>query len=354
MKPLEDRLNDHLEQQGIATGFAEHQVNGARPPDPEIEELVEVARRFQAAPQLQANAVFASQLERRVLRHGLERQQKNAQGWFFLRGLRVHLALAGIVCALLFGIGALAVAAQATNPGSPFHKITQLLSPASTSAPADQATSDLKVARQQLHTLLSLADPAQSSAYLQALKDFEQQRSTAASAISLLPAGKQQQQLTNQLGALNTDARQDLRALLPNLTLTAGIATTAELGRLGMLVPRITGATLTLPTHPNEPATISIFGSGIQPGAQLLINGKQLSVTGTRSDGQITFVLDWNGNQHPHSLGIANPDATMAQTEAITIKTAKDDGNKNGNDNGSGNGKPTTTPTPPPRPTPHH
>lgn len=354
MKPLEDRLNDYLEQQGIATGLAEHRANGLRPPDPEIEELVEVARRFQAAPQLQANAVFASQLERQVLRHGLERHQKTTQGWFFLRGLRVHLALAVAVCALLLGIGALAVAAQATNPGSPFHKMTQFLSPASTPAPADQATSDLTAARQQLHTLLSLADPAQSSTYLQTLKDFEQQRSAAASAISLLPVGKQQQQLTDQLGALNTDARQALRALLPKLTPTAGIATTAELGHLGVPVPHITGATLTLPAHPNEPATIHIFGSGIQPGAHLLVNGKQLSGTSTLSDGQITFVLNWNGNQHPHSLGIINPDATLAQTEVITIKTTKDSSNKNGNDNGTGNGKPTSTPTPPPRPTPHH
>lgn len=350
MKPLEDRLNDRLEQQMIATGLAEHQASGWRPPtsppDPAIEELVEVARRFQAAPQLRADAAFASQLERRVLRHGLERQQKGARGGFFLRGLRGYLALATVVCALLLGIGVVTVAAQASNPDSPFHKITQFLSPASTPAPADQATSDLKAARQQLNTLLSLTNPDQSSAYLQTLKAFEQQRSAATSTISLLPGGKQQQQLSTQLSALNADARQDLRALLPKLTLTAGIATTTELGHLGMSVPQITGATLTLSAHPNEPATISIFGSGIQPGAHLLVNGKQFPGTGTLSGGQITFVLHWNGDQHPHSLGIINPDATMAQTEAITIKIAKDNGNGNGHDNGNRNAKPTTTPTP--------
>jgi hypothetical protein len=65
-------------------------------------------------------------------------------------------------------------------------------------------------------------------------------------------------------------------------------------------------------------------------------------------------VMGWNGNQHPHSLGILNPDGTATETTAITIKGVGTSGNQNGKGN-----KPASTPTPhgnkpTATPTPHH
>jgi hypothetical protein len=64
------------------------------------------------------------------------------------------------------------------------------------------------------------------------------------------------------------------------------------------------------------------------------------------------FVTTWTGNQHPHSIGILNPDGTAAQTTAITLQSSNDHGNGNGDGegsgshNGNGGGKPGGTPSP--------
>jgi hypothetical protein len=371
MKSLPERLNNRLEQQDSDSWPDETRADNFLVPrphaDPEIDEIVVLARRLQATPQLQVDPAFADQLERRVLRHHLERQkQHTTRGWAFLRFFRVHTALATIstlcLVVLLFSTGVLALAAQANNPTNPLYSLRQWeqhMRYSLAGSPTDQAALDLQFAQERLNALSYLADQAHTDAYLQALANLNQQFTTTASAINALPAGAQQAPLASKLNSLERNARQKLRGFLSHLNLTESVATTTELARLGDTVPQLTSATLVLPAHPNTTATISLSGSDIQPGAQLLVNGKDLEVTGTVLHGQFVFIVDWNGNQHPWSLGILNPDGTSAQTTSITITNANKNSNgtdnKNGNGNnsngnnnghGNGNGKPEAMPTP--------
>ncbi len=80
MKPLEERLNDRLEQAGWGSGrHGQHAVGFTLPErereyEPEVDELVALARRLQQAHQLQVMPDFARQLERRMLRRSAELQ----------------------------------------------------------------------------------------------------------------------------------------------------------------------------------------------------------------------------------------------------------------------------------------
>lgn len=378
MKPLQERLNDRLEsvqsriwqngQQAIGFILPEPELER----DPEIDELFVLAQQLQAAPQLKVDPDFAWQLERRMLRRHAElriKQSEKKRSFFSL--LHVHPAFGTILglclLVLLLSTSILALAAQTSNPDNPLYAVKrweQQFQISLASNAGDQAALDLQFARDRLNTIPYLTDPAHATAYRQALTDLDQQLSTAASAINALPAGSQSNQLTHELASLKLDAIHTLRSLLSQLAFPARLATTDELARLGESVPRLVNGTLTLPAHPNESATINLSGSDIQPGAQLLIDGKPTGVTGALQNNQITFVLNWNGYQHPHSLGILNPDGTVAQTTTISVKTTSENGGstKNGNGDGkNGNGgsgnKPTTTPTPHKpsvTPTPHH
>jgi hypothetical protein len=78
----------------------------------------------------------------------------------------------------------------------------------------------------------------------------------------------------------------------------------------------------------------------------LLVNGQIIDAPGSFQNGLYVFTTSWNGNQHPQSIGILNPDDTAAQITAITVKSSNGNGNGNGSGNnsgGHGNGKPPKT-----------
>jgi hypothetical protein len=304
---------------------------------------------------------FAGQLERRMLRRHAELQRQHTgkkRSFFFL--VRTHPVFGTIVglclLVLVLSTGVLAMAAQVSNPTNPLYALKRWeqhlqISLASTSG--DQASLDLQFARDRLKTLSDTADPAHTAAYSQALADLDQQLQKATAAINGLPTGTQRKQLASELASLQSDVIHILRGLLPRLTLSECLATTGELARLGDHVPRLINGILILPPHPHGRATISLSGSDLQPGAQLLVDGKPTGITGPLQHGQLLFVVvNWKGEQHLQSLGLINPDGTAVQTTAITIKTT--DGNTTSNGN-----KPTATPTPhgnkpTATPTPHH
>jgi len=220
-------------------------------------------------------------------------------------------------------------------------------------SPESQAELDLQFAREQLNMLADLADPAHAQAYRQALADFDQQVSAAASTIQGLPSAPDRDRLSSELATFKGDARHMLRGLLPQLALAERLLTTDELGRLGDTVPRLQSVEIVLSAQPDEHATISITGDNLQPGAQLLVNGQVVDVQGSFQNGLLVFTTGWNSNQHPQSIGILNPDGTVAQTTTITLKSSNGNGNgNNGNSNnghhgnGNNNGKPDKTPTP--------
>jgi len=375
MNPLDERLNDHLEQLVQNSGHDGHQASGFTGPaperTPEIEDLVVLAQRLQSAPQLQVAPDFANQLERRLLRRHVELrlQSRKRRSPFVLLRARPLLSAALGLCVLfcLLSTSLLAWAAQVSNPTNPLYALKrweQHVQVQFASSPAAQATLDLQFAHEQLNALASLADPARAEAYHEGLLDLDQQLRSASSLIHGLPAGSQHDQLAGEFADLQARAIHELRGFLPRLDLPERLATTDALGRLGDTVPTLSHATLTLPAHPNGQATIILAGSDLQVGAQLLVNGRVVEASETVQPGQAIFVVNWRGGQHPQSLGILNLDGTAVQTTAITITSAT-----NGNQNSNGNepsstptphgNKPPVTPTPrgnppPVIPTPHH
>lgn len=362
MKSHYEYLNDRLEQ--ITSHYRQHgqdlhdliaplaRVNA----DPEINELIALAQRLQTAPQLEVAPNFKQQLQRRFLRRHAEiklAQQQRKRTIFSFFHMHPIFRIVVSVCILICiaSTSLLVLAAQVSNPNNPlysFKLFEQHIQMTLAGSAEQQAALDLQFAQERLNTLATLTGTAHTEEYHEALIDFDQRLTTATSAINALPASSQRTQLLNQLANLRSNALQDLHSFLPQLALSERLATTNELARLGESVPHLVSATLILPDHPNESATIVLVGSDIQPGAQLLVDGKLFTATGTLKNGQMTFVIAWRGDQHPQWLGLLNPDGTATQIQATIIKTTGsnnngDGGDKNGNSNGN---KPTTTPTP--------
>ena len=340
--PLPERLNERLEQRMA------HSWNGVQHTsayDPEVDQLVALAHRLQSATPLQVRPEFVQQLERRLLLRNAElRQHRTARGWSFPRILQAHPVAGAIICLcillLIVGTGTLVAAAQATDPASPLYTLKHweqhVQASLSSTSPESQAELSLQAARDCLNKLASLATPTYAQNYRQALVDLDQHINAAAHTINALLPGSRQRELLSELATLKMDARHTLRGFLPQLDLPERLATTAELGRLGDAVPTLKSVEIDLPTHPNGQATISITGTGIQAGAQLLVDGRPVEVSGSLQNSSYVFVVNWTGEQHLQSIGVLNPDGTAVQTTAITQK--KPGGNGKGHAHGNGKG----------------
>ncbi|HET8854212.1 MAG TPA: DUF5667 domain-containing protein [Ktedonobacteraceae bacterium] len=360
MKPLHDRLNDrleHIESHSWQNGHSPSDFllqEPGREGDPQVDALVVLARRLRVAPHIQVDPDFAQRLERRMFHRHTELQRQHSsekRSFFFL--FRTHPAFGAALslCLLLLGLstGVLALAAQISDPHNQLYALKrweQHLQIALASNAGEQASLDLQFARDRLTTLSDLADPTHAMAYSQALADLDQQVQTATAAIHGLPTGKQRKHLVSELASLQSDAIHLLRSLLPRLTLSERLRTTGELTQLGDHLPRLTSGILILPPHPHGRVTISLAGSDLQPGAQLLVDGTPTGVTGLFQNSHLIFVVvNWKGEQHPQSLGLIDPDGTAAQTTAMTIKTTDGITASNGKHTGQGNGRqPTATP----------
>ncbi len=347
-------LNSELEQ--TRRGGHPARQNG-RPSqgNPEVKALAALARSLQEAVPLQADPDFANYLERRIQARQATLQRKHAAPhWWgnpFFYLLRAHPALrigvSLLLVVMLLGTGIFVAAAQVTNPNNPLYGLKhweQQVQVSLSGSPADQAELELQSARDRLNTLPSLANTAHGGEYRQALAKFDEQFRQAVQTVNALPAGQDHTRLAGELDTLQTDARHMLRGFLLHLAVPEGQATTDELGRLGETVPHLTQVDLTLPAHPNGQASISISGDDLQAGAKLLIDGRLVTASGALQNGSYLFTLTWKGDQHPHSIGIKNPDGTIAQTTTITVHSTSDSNDNNGNGNG---GKPDGTPTPP-------
>ena len=342
--PLPERLNEQLEERMA------HSCNGVQHTSgsyPGVDQLVALAHRLQSASPLQVRPDFVLQLERRLLVCNAElRQQRTARGWSIPRLLQAHPVVGAIICLcillLIAGTGTLVAAAQAADPDSPLYTLKRWEQHVQTSfapnSPESQAELNLQAARDRLHTLAGLVTPTHAQNYRQALVNLDQQINTAAQAINALPLGSSQRHLSSELATLKADARHTLRSLLPQLVLTERLATTAELGRLGDSVLALKSVEIDLPSHPNGQATISITGTGIQAGAQLLVDGRLVDARGSLQNGVYVFVVNWRGDQHLQSIGVLNPDGTAVQTAAITLKKPGGNGNGHGNGHGHGHG----------------
>ena len=340
--PLPERVNERLEERML------HSCNGVQHTsgyDPEVDQLVALAHRLPSATPLQVRPDFVWQLERRLLlRNAALHQQRNTRGWSFPLLLQIHPVVGALMCLcillLIVGTGTLVAAAQATDPKSPLYPLKRweqhVHISLSAPSPESQAELNLQVARDHLHTLASLATPTHAQNYRQALVDLDQHINTATQAIHALPPGPGQQHLVSELATLKADARHTLRSFLSQLALAERLATTAELRRLGDSVSILKSVEIELPAHPNGQATISIAGTDIQAGAQLLVDGRLVEVSGSLQNGIYVFVVNWRGDQHPQRIGVLNPDGTAVQTSAITPKKPGGNGKGHGHKNANG------------------
>lgn len=348
MRPLEERLNDRLEQ--MRAGQSDQHLSGFVPyspdaeQDPELESLVALARHLQTMRQIQVDPNFAHRLEHRViLRAARLRMRGINRKRAFLPFLRFRPALAAVLgLCLLFIVlstGLLAFAAQVTNPSNPLYGLKrweQHVQISLAGGPSAQVALDFQFARDSLHMLSMLATPSHAAAYEQALADLNQHLQNAATVIDTLPAGAQRAQLSDELTSVQANAVHVLRGLLSGLALPERLATTAQLARLGDTVPRLNEATLIFPSHSNGRTTLTLSGSDLQAGAQLLIDDRLSGVFGTLQNGQLVFAFtNWQSSRHPHRLILLNPDGTAAQINSIRINTEHDNNNNNGNSNGS-------------------
>ena len=368
MKSPSERLNDRIERaerQSVSSNRLVLRLSSdptdAPGLDAEVDELVTLASHLQTSPQLQADPSFARRLEETLLqRHAVLHQKQSRPRWSFPPLLRAHpafaIALGLCLLILLLGSGVLTVAARVSNPENPLYGVKsweQQVQVSLASSPESRAELDVQFAREKLGTLAGLATPAHAQAYRAALAEFDQQVRAAAGAIQGLSSATDRAHLSSELAALEREARHTLQGLLPQLALTERLLTTDELGRLGETVPRLLSVEVVLPAHPNGRATISVTGDDLEPGAHLLLDGQDTGAQGFLQNGSYVFTIGWNGDQHPQSIGMLNPDGTVAQSTAITLNSAN--GSVTGNNgngtsgphgNGNGGGKPGKTPTP--------
>ncbi len=344
-----EQFNDRLEQVLRSPGSGTRDLTPAtsalsEEAEAEVEALLGLARQVQNAPFLRVDPRFAQTLEQRVMeRAQLTRPVLARRARSQPRRVRLVLlaAIIGITC-LLLGLGIVFAGLRPSSPSAsrrtpPTGALASpgLTAPASsTASPADLAMRDLALTRADLHQLSGLTAPTQTTAYLQALARFNTQFTSTMQAITALPAVTAKTTLLSQLTTLQMQSRQELRSFLPTLSSDAGAATTSTLGGLGESVPQVSSALLVLPAHPPGTATITLSGSNMQPGAFLLVDGKRLTATGTLQAGELVFVVAWPGKRHPHSLGLVNPDGTVAQTAQVTVTTATSNGKGQGHGKG--------------------
>lgn len=258
-------------------------------------------------------------------------------------------AIAAAVLLLAFGV---LTAAAAAGPGSPLyglHRIEQSVHVALAGNPADRMRLHLSYASDALIAANAAAHAGDNATFGDALATLRSELAAASSELANIPPGGDYDTLSAQLVSLRSRVISNLRSDLPPLSWSSRLAATDALAAFGNDVPRVTGATA---QRARDASTHSwhvvITGSGFAPGAQLLVNGQPagtvVSVTTT------TFVADYTApnGESPGALGVANPDATAAQTQHITVVPPGQDitpgptntpGAGSGGDHGGGTGK---------------
>jgi hypothetical protein len=354
MNPLYDHFNDELERQDSSFWSAHTSpdlLQAATPAlngDQEVNELVALARRIQMATAVQVDPDFAERLEQRMLVHNArQRLQSSQHSWWSRLSLHwprhvhpvIRVALSCCLLVVLLSIGVLVASAQVSDPNNPLYAVNQWEQNVRISlsgSSSDRAELDLQFASDRLNTLIDLDNASNAQVYEQQLVALNQQIYNAVQSINQVPAGGQRDQLGSELATFEAHARHILRGLLPQLTLEERLATTNTLGGLGDSVPHLQSVQINLPAYPGGLATISITGTDLQSGAQLIIDGQLVNVSGSLQNGAYIFLMSWTGSQQAHSTGILNPDGTAVQTSNITINTSGSTGNANGYSSGNG------------------
>jgi hypothetical protein len=242
-----------------------------------------------------------------------------------------RLLVPALAAMLLLAIGMTTLtAAAAAGPGSPLyglHRWEQNLRANITGSAADRAQLHISNAQDALLALNSAVTNHQTGAtYDEALATFRDEARAAATSLDNVPAGGEHDTLAAQLDQLHTQGIADLHTALPVLSWPQRIETTGVLAEIGDQVLAVTQADMVYSEHGQHLWTITITGSGFQPGAVLLMNGQP--VTATISVTPTKLVAQISGDDsapRPSSIGVGNPDNTAAGTTSITSNETNDD-----------------------------
>lgn len=332
-------------------------------PDDELAPLLVAAGRLAAVSQARPSGAFAHDLEGRLLARAEHLRQHGRTTASLSRRrvprstLRWSAAAAAVV---LLGAGTLTAAASA-GPGSPLAAVSHLEEGVRlqlAQSPSDRAQVHLHYAQQALD---SLRGDTSDATYLAALSQLRAEIAAARADLASAPPGSARDTLAAQLATLEANARAALFDGLPQRSWRDRLAATNVLGVVGQTVPTI--AHVTISAEPDTAAgqtsdaastadaiSIMVSGSGFAPGAVLYLNGQPLGnvdATGTVLNATTTHLVASEQTLAPRaitSVGIGNPDGTVASTTALTYAgtagngTATSPGDQN-NGQGTGTGK---------------
>jgi hypothetical protein len=348
MKRQQDHRTDELEEllsshsgQNLSVQLLPGVPNDV---DPEVGEMVTLARNLQASPSLIANPVFAQRLERKVLAHRVRYTQTKASGgsWRRLFGMALHMriVLASILLCLLTSTGTvLAMAASVSNPSNPLYNIKvweQDIQLSLTRSSQNQVDVSLRIIRDRLNAATNVADASHASAYHRTIEDVEQRIDAVSQVIDKLPAGSDRQRFSSELATVKNDARRTLYSLLSKLPFTEQLTTTTFLGHLGASVPSIQQATVVVTGHPSEQAKVTIVGTNLTNRTRLVINNQLVAGDCTLQHNTCVFVVPWHNEGPPGTVAVLNNDNTAAQMAAITfVYSDSGNGNNGSNENGT-------------------
>lgn len=328
MKPRHERLNERLE---APDPLQRKQFRSPLPEDrdSEMEEILGLVQYLHKSPTFKAEQDFAQDLEQRLIARASQRQAAPAtrRDHLSVRSWRVQLACAALLLGLLLALGTV-MAAQVPGSGSPLSFVKHLVlhtqvSPtaSATETPQQQAEASLQQAREQLKALANLANPANDTAYRQALTAMSQQIDTAAQLINALPGGAGHTQIVGELSTLKSTARHTLHGLLPGMTLSERLATTQALQHLGEIMPNITHVFMLTVLFPPKQAIVTITGTNLLPEAKLVVDNRVFSKVGVLNLNTYVFIIPWSSTQPPGTVALLNTDGTLVQTTAITFHT---------------------------------
>jgi hypothetical protein len=349
--PEHERLNDQLEQH-LASWSGKEPFDQSRQPvpppgrQPPIDALVALASHLQTAPSLEVRPDFARQLEKRLLSHhvalrcrpskGARQATRSRGSWFFARPLGAYISIAAVLLCSLVGTSMLALAAGVTNASHPLYPVKrweQQIQLSLARSPLDQA----QVSQQIVHDRLNTLANGHREAYIQALADLGSQLHALAQTLDALPPGQDRKRLVHACEALKMRARRVLRDGLPKLSLSERLLTTNELRHLGDPVTQLNSAVIMVSSPSPTQATISLAGNHLSAEGHVLIDQVLVEGSGWLENGMYLFVVNWNGQRSPQTIGILNADGTVAQTTIVRLSKAQD--HKNSKNTQIGNNK---------------
>lgn len=380
MQP-EDRLDALLTALRQPERGAQRTSITARTPAPsadaDLAPLVGAARELTALGTAAPDPAFARQLRERMLARAAARQPDLAPVQNLARPAPVRhraplWASMAAAALLVASLGTFTAAAYA-GPASPLfglHRLEQDLRAATAGDTASRARLHIQYAHQWLTALDQAARQHQGGgAFQAALAAMLQENAAAGRDAAQVSDSATRAEVQSALAALQADERAGLHAALAQLGWDDRVAATAALGQLGETIPQVTQLTL---TTQDDATLLTVLGSGFQPGARLVINGRPAGQVVAATPTQLVVALSRGEyEQSVTSLGVSNPDGTAAPAPESALAdlfahgraaTMTPGGNKaqqtpgpgdhghatptpNGHDNGGGGGR-GGTPTP--------